>query len=191
MSYTVNIDNFDRPYWDKMAKEFADYSIHQTWPYQQNKAGVSKCQISRAVVTNENNQVCLMCQVRIKNIKCIGLKIGYIQWGPLVRGNDDEIKCCVTALIELRKAYLGSVVNVLRVVPNMPMGQSSEIFSRMLKAAGFTNSRMFSASKRVGDLKKRVGRHEICHLGVFDACSNMMLKVMWILSEKLISVVKS
>lgn len=149
MSYTVNIDNFDRAYWEKKSKEFSDYSLRQTWPFQKKHAAMSKCQISRAVITNENSQVCLMCQVRIKYIKAIGLKIGYIQWGPLVMGNDNEIKCCVSALVELRKAYLGNVVNVLRVVPNMPRGESSEIFSRMLKAAGFTNSRIFSVYNQV------------------------------------------
>ena len=41
MSYTVNIDNFDRSYWEDMAKGFADYSIYQTWPYQQNRAELS------------------------------------------------------------------------------------------------------------------------------------------------------
>lgn len=191
MSYTVNIDNFDRAYWDEKAKEFSDYSLRQTWPFQKNHAAMFKCQISRAVITNENSQVCLMCQVRIKYIKAIGLKIGYIQWGPLVMGNDNEIKCCVSALVELRKAYLGNVVNVLRVVPNMPRGESSEIFSRMLKAAGFTNSRIFSVYNQVDVLKDEMGKHEICHLGSFDACSNMLLKVIWTVFDKVISVVKT
>lgn len=145
MSYTVNIDNFDRDHWQEKAKGFVDYSIYQTWPYQQNRAEVSNCKISRAIVTDENKQVCLMCQVRIKHIKAIGLKVGYVQWGPLVRGPGNEFKCCVSALIELRKAYLDNMVNVLRVVPNMPDGEAGEIFCRMLKAAGFRSSGMFSA----------------------------------------------
>jgi lipid II:glycine glycyltransferase (peptidoglycan interpeptide bridge formation enzyme) len=145
MSYTVNIDNFDRSHWQEKAKEFADYSIYQTWPYQENRAEMSNCKISRAIVTNENKQVCLMCQVRIKHVKAIGLKVGYVQWGPLVRGTGNELKCCVSALIELRKAYLDNMVNVLRVVPNLPDGEAGEIFCRMLKAAGFRSSGMFSA----------------------------------------------
>jgi hypothetical protein len=190
MSYTINIDNFDRAYWQEKAKEFADYSIYQNWSNQQNRDGILSSKISRAIITNENNQVCLMCQVRIKRIKAIGLQIGYIQWGPLVRGNDDEIKCTVSALIELRKAYLEKRVNVLRVVPNMPQGESAEIFSRMLKAAGFANCGIFLSFRRLCNLKLRVGRKEICHLGTFDACSSTLVKAMWTLSEKVISVVR-
>lgn len=190
MSYTVNIDNFDKTYWDEKAKDFVDYSVHQTWSKQQNHSRIPKCKISRAVVTDENDKVCLMCQVRIRHIKAIGLKIGYIYSGPLVRGSDGEIKCCVSALIELRKAYLGDVVNILRVVPGMPKDEGSEIFSRMLKAAGFTNSRLFSAYRYDDDFKERVSMHDICHLGAFDACSGVLLKAMWTLSDKVLSVVK-
>lgn len=140
MSYTVNIDNFDSSYWQEQAKEFADYSLYQTWPYQENRAQMDSCSLSRAVVTDENGQVCLMCQVRIKEVKALGLKVGYVQWGPLVRGKDDQLKCSVDALVELKNAYVENMVNVLRVVPNMPAHAVGSEFCQLLKSAGFKHS---------------------------------------------------
>jgi len=144
MSYTVNIDNFDQAHWQQTAKEFADYSIYQTWPYQENRAERSGCKISRAIITDENGQASLMCHVRIMQIKATLLKIGYVQWGPVVRSHDNEIKCTVAALTELRKAYLDNMVNVLRFVPNMVNNEMGADFIEMLKAAGFHYSNTFA-----------------------------------------------
>ena len=138
MSYTVKIDDFSREYWEQNAKEFADYSLYQTWPYQQSRAESSGSSVSRAVVTDENGQPCLMCQVRIKHVRVLGLKVGYVQWGPIVRGMDNQIKCTVSALVELRKAYLLNMVNVLRIVPNIHDDITGSKFCEMLKAAGFS-----------------------------------------------------
>ena len=144
MSYTVNIDNFDKTYWQQQAKQFADYTLYQTWPYQQNRAQMDGCKISRATVTDETGNICLMCHVRIKEVKALGMKIGYIQWGPLVRGYDNTIKCTPQALIELKKAYLENMVNVLRIVPNMPDNEIGRKFSEMLNSAGFKFTASFN-----------------------------------------------
>ena len=137
MSYTVKIDDFTEEYWRANAAEFADYSIYQTWPYQDHRAENSGCSIARVIVTDENDQVCAMCQVRIKNVKSLGLKVGYVQAGPLVRDYDDQVRANVSILVELRKALLGNYVNVLRFVPNLANDSIGSRFGDMLEAAGF------------------------------------------------------
>lgn len=137
MTYKVNIDNFDRKEWEQCAKEFADYSIYQTWPYQQVRAEMAGQKVSRFIIKDENGHVTSMGQVRIKHVKIVGLKIGYVQRGPLVRRKNGTMKCTVEALEELRKAYLGTKVNVLRIVPNVCNNEAGQEFAKILETSGF------------------------------------------------------
>lgn len=147
MIYKVNTDNFDRKKWERCAGEFADYTIYQTWPYQQVRGEIGGQKVSRFIVKDENGHVATMGQVRIKHVKILGLKIGYIQWGPLVRGNDGTLKCCVEILRALRTTYLGERVNVLRVVPNIYKGKLGNQLEFILESAGFTKNRNIAPYK--------------------------------------------
>jgi len=140
MSYKVQIDDFDRDQWEYYAGYFADYSIYQTWPYQQNRAQRDRQQISRAFVTDDMGEIVTMCQIRIKHIKPIGLKVGYIQRGPLLLDMDGKIRCSSRALYALRQAYVGTSVDVLSVVPNICRDHAGEQAIEMLCAAGFEPS---------------------------------------------------
>jgi len=137
MSFKVIIDEFDRSEWERRAGEFDDYSIYQTWPYQQVRADMAGQSLSRAVVIDEKGAARAMCQVRMKHVPAVGLRIGYIQWGPLVRGMDGELRCCPEVLTILRQAYVGPIVNVLRIVPNAEADGIGAEFERMLDSAGF------------------------------------------------------
>ncbi|MCK5271065.1 MAG: peptidoglycan bridge formation glycyltransferase FemA/FemB family protein [Sedimentisphaerales bacterium] len=144
MTHQVIIDDFDSRQWEKYACEFADYSIYQTWAYQQSRADMTGQKVSKVVVRNEKSQIVTMAQVRIKHFKRFGFKIGYIQWGPLVRGKDGSIRCSLEALKELKQAYLDKEVNVLRVVPNVCNDEKGAQISRMLTSGGFGHVRSFS-----------------------------------------------
>jgi len=137
MAYEVNVDNFDRSDWERYAKEFADYSIYQTWPYQQICGEMNGQQVSRVIVRDDDGHAVMMCQIRIKHVKALGLRIGYVQWGPLVRGVNGTFKCCVESLKALRVAYVGTKVNVLRVVPNVCNDETGKKLSQMLISSGF------------------------------------------------------
>ena len=137
MSYEVNIDSFDEHEWSKCAREFADYSIYQTWPYQQVRGEMDNQQVSRVIIRDENGRVVTMCHVRIKHVKLLRLRIGYVQWGPLFRDKDDKVICSVEALRKLHDAYLPNKVNVLRVVPNARDNENGKVFAEMLQSAGF------------------------------------------------------
>lgn len=137
MNYEIMVDNIDRHKWEQYAKEFADYSIYQTWPYQQIRAEMDGQQVSRAIIKNENGHVATMGQVRIKHVKPLGLKVGYVQWGPLFRGKNGKLNCTVAALKKLCENYLGTRVNILRVVPNAFGDEAGLEVAQMLKASGF------------------------------------------------------
>ena len=137
MSYEVIMDNVDKAEWERYAKEFADYNIYQTWPYQQVRAEGTGQQVSRVVIKDESGQAATMGQVRIKKIKPLGLKIGYIQWGPLFCGKNGKLNCTVAALKKLSETYLGTKVNILRVVPNIFEDEGGSEIADMLEVSGF------------------------------------------------------
>ena len=137
MSYEVMIDDFNQAEWEKYAKEFADYSIYQTWPYQEVRAEMAGQKISRAIVKDENGKVTTMCQVRIKNVKSLGLKIGYVQYGPLMQAKDGVIRCSSEALTALREAYVGNQVSVLRIVPNVCKDEAGQRILKILENSSF------------------------------------------------------
>lgn len=131
------MDNISRDEWEQYAANFADYNMYQTWPYQQVRAELDGQEVSRTVIKNKNGTVMMMGQVRIKHIKLLALKIGYVQWGPLVRAKDGIMKCVIPTLKALRKAYVGNKVNVLRLVPNVCNDEIGKQLSEMLTRSGF------------------------------------------------------
>ncbi len=142
MTYEAIVDNISREEWEGYATNFADYSIYQTWPYQQVRAEMDGQEVSRTVIKGENGTVATMCQVRIKHIKPLALKIGYVQWGPLMRGKDGAIKCSAQVLKVLYEAYIGSKVNILRLVPNICADEKSKVMETFT-SAGFQHIRSF------------------------------------------------
>jgi len=144
MTYKAIIGDVSRQQWEQYAAGFADYSIYQTWPYQQLRSELAGQKISRAIIKNENGDVVTMCQVRIKCIRPLGLRIGYVQWGPLVRAKDGTLRCSAEALRTLWRAYVGSRVNVLRVVPCVCADEQGKQFTEMLTSSGFERIRAVS-----------------------------------------------
>jgi len=137
VKYKIDVDNFDRNEWEQRAQEFADYSIYQTWPYQQVRGETDGQKISRFIIKDENGHVASMGQVRIKYVKILGLKIGYIQSGPLVRAFDGTLRCGVESLKALRMAYVGDIVNVLRIAPNVCDDEDGKKVAESLEFSGF------------------------------------------------------
>ena len=137
MQYKAFIDEVDRQQWHEYARNFLDYSIYQTWSYQKVRAETEGQDVSRILIKDENDEIVMMSHVRIKHIVPLGLKIGYIQWGPLIFKTDGTCRCTVEALNELCQAYLEKRVNVLRVVPNMTNNSENQKYVEMLKASGF------------------------------------------------------
>jgi len=135
-TYRIEVGCPDSLVWQSEIKEFLDYSIYQTLAYQNVRAEMDKQTLLHILIKNDNDITCLMCIVRIKNIKPIGFKIGYIQWGPLIRKANNvhysrELFKCLSD--HLLKEY----VNVLRVTPNIYKDYIGKQISETLKQAGF------------------------------------------------------
>src|SRR4030042_1693788 len=84
VKYEVCIDCLSKEQWEQCANKFTDHNLYQTWGYQQIRAQNDHQQIERVIVKDQDNEVVTMCQIRIKRSTFLGLKIGYVQWGPLL-----------------------------------------------------------------------------------------------------------
>lgn len=140
----INIDTFKRNDWELYAKEFADYNIYQTWAYQEVRADMARQRISRILIRDKQGDVQTMCQIRIKHIKPMRLNIGYVQFGPLVMGEDRTLKCSVQALKVLHRAYVGTKVSLLRIVPNVCDDEIGKQFSEILISSGFQHNSLIT-----------------------------------------------
>lgn len=141
MSYSVCIDDFTRNDWETAAAGFSDYSIYQTWPYQDHRAETDRQHLSRAIVIDSYGHVAAMCQVRKKNLFPLPVKIGYVQWGPLMQSHDDQITCTAEVLAALKKAYVPDKVDVLRLIPAVWAPQDNSNIREMISNAGFVHVR--------------------------------------------------
>ena len=137
MKYSIAIDKLTQNDWQSWALTFSDYTIYQTWPYQQVRSQMDNQQLSRIVIKNEDDQVVLMCQVRVKRIKPLGLNIGYAQWGPLYRSQNNHLTLDTQVLELLRDTCFTQKINVLRLVPNVVDDADGKKFANLLKCSGF------------------------------------------------------
>jgi lipid II:glycine glycyltransferase (peptidoglycan interpeptide bridge formation enzyme) len=137
MTYEAIVDNISRQEWEGYAASFTDYSIYQTWPYQEVRARMEGQEVSRVIIKDERDHVVIMCQIRIKHVKPLGLRIGYAQWGPLIRRKEFRLESVAAALRELRQVYLCNKVNVMRIVPNVVKDDTSIVIEDIFVGSGF------------------------------------------------------
>lgn len=137
MRYEVTIDEVTPAEWERAAQVFADYTIYQTWAYQQVRAETDHHHVHRVVVRDESGRVCSLCHVRVKAVEAVRLRVGYVQWGPLLRLKTGERTGSVEMFEALKEALLQKGVNVLRLVPNVPVSGDEPAVVDMLAQAGF------------------------------------------------------
>ncbi len=137
MANKVIIDNISNEQWEEYAGKFADYSIYQTTAYQKVRAEKEGYKLSRAAVLDNSGDIVTMCHVRIKHIRPAGLRVGYIQWGPLLRLKNNIMRCDPETLKELVNCYFDNHINVLRIVPNICDDDFGKKILTILEAAGF------------------------------------------------------
>jgi lipid II:glycine glycyltransferase (peptidoglycan interpeptide bridge formation enzyme) len=133
----VYIDSVGHTEWKRNSKYFMDYSIYQTWEYQQVRAARAGQQLSRILIIGDDGLPVLMGQVRIKRIPMLRLTVGYIQSGPLVQVTAYHESSVLQALIQLRQSFVCSRVNVLRLKPNIENDNHGKRWSNLFCSAGF------------------------------------------------------
>lgn len=120
MAYSIRIDDFSQQEWESAARDFCDYTIYQTWPYQQVRAEMENQSISRAILQDSDQRTVAMFQVRIKKLPFPGFRVGYVQRGPLLRRRDGLSVSESDVFDLIRDSYLNKKVDILRLVPNIP-----------------------------------------------------------------------
>lgn len=136
MDDKIILDGFDSDFWRVHAAQFSDYNLYQTWAYQDVRAQKSGQTVSRFVIQSEDNTLRLMGHVRIRSIKSLGLRVGYVQWGPLCRKPAGIVGDVPALLKQLKAVYVPAKVNILRIAPNIFDGEA-EGFAAELQAGGF------------------------------------------------------
>ena len=71
MSHEVAIDDIDKAEWERYASQFADYSIYQTWPYQQVRAEMAGQELSTAIIKDQSGRIVTMCHIRIRTSEAL------------------------------------------------------------------------------------------------------------------------
>ncbi len=136
MNYTIDIDNFTQDDWQLSTRQFKDYTVYQSWSYQQIRCEKENQQISRAIIRDENDRVAAMLQVRIKRIPLTHLRIGYVQWGPLIdRRNCDNVTD-LSFFSLIREAYCKKV-DMLRMVPLVVADEQGRLVASILEQSGY------------------------------------------------------
>lgn len=131
------IDQHSQEELAEYANAFADYSIYQTWAYQQVRAENGREEVKRIIIKDSNGKAVLMCHLRIKTIKPLGIRIGYVQSGPLMLRESGELDCLPDALKQLYDSCLRLNINVLRVVPNLRNDEVGRKIGSLLEFSGF------------------------------------------------------
>lgn len=137
MNYTVEIDNKLSGVWEDTARLFSDYTIYQTLAYQQIRAAGENQQLCRILIRDSGNNPILLCIIRIKRIPVLGLRIGYIQWGPLSSRRCGERSVCAEVWRVLRNACVPQLTDVLRIVPNIVADKRGKAIADCICEGGF------------------------------------------------------
>jgi len=137
MKFEVIIDDINQRQWEEYARNFSDYSIYQTWPYQEYRAKQDGQQLCRIVVLGPDQKVAIMGHLRIKHIKPLGLKIGYMQRGPLLHLDEISENNQIKALQAMKESVLNMGVNIFRIMPNIASNEEGGNLARDIQSAGF------------------------------------------------------
>ena len=136
MAYRITIDELNRDQWMRYAADFADYSIYQTWPYQEVRCEMDGQEVKRVIVL-DGDEVLTMCQLRIMKINFLRYKIAYVQSGPLMLGLDGQLRCNQQALKLLCDTVFEAGVAVIRIAPLIWDDETVKSVAEMLCNSGF------------------------------------------------------
>lgn len=136
MSYIVEIDTCNEKQWADYCAEFSDYSLYQTWAYQESRAEKSGQKVVRIVVKDSSLKPVLLSQFRIQKVPLLGFKIAYAQKGPLVKRRDNT-QISKDAFNVLRESLYKEGVSIIRFAPNVIDNDENTVISEVLAEAGF------------------------------------------------------
>jgi len=138
MTYCVQIAEISQNEWELLARDFADYTVYQTWAYQRVRTAL-KGESSRCVVVQDGSgQAVSMAHMRIIRVPLARIRVGYIRWGPLTRSSKQGERLDRRGLLTvLKNELVPNHVDVLRLVPNAYVHEDADDWIGCLGEAGF------------------------------------------------------
>lgn len=132
-------ESYTQLQWEQEASVFRDYNLYQSWAYLSVRAE-KKRQTLLPICLRLQGQPCLMAQVRIIRIPLFGLKVGYVQWGPMMRKAERLDPVPVDALARFRSILIPNIVQVLRIVPNLYTLETADTWKEDFLQAGWASA---------------------------------------------------
>jgi len=137
MKYNITIQSTENECWSNLVSDFADYSIYQTTAYQRVRAQKDKAELNCVRILDESGRLVSAMLMRVIKVPVLGLRIGYIQRGPLVEHKEDGLLCTAEMFKAIRDYFIPKKLHVLRVVPNQFERVDENHVGLMLQNAGF------------------------------------------------------
>lgn len=135
----VEIDSADRNSWAEVLSQFEDASIDQTWAFA--SAAGSKNEVSHLLL-RQGNEVIACCQIELRRIPALNLRVADIRWGPLTcrRGISPNSEVLPRMIRALKEEYGVKRGCFLRISPHV-IGDRKEQMKSVLETEGFQEDR--------------------------------------------------
>jgi lipid II:glycine glycyltransferase (peptidoglycan interpeptide bridge formation enzyme) len=131
MACEILIDACNPAEWSQLAENFDDNNVYQTRAYQKIRAE-NDGQDLKSIIIKDNDDVILMCHMRIQKVPLVGLKVGYVQSGPLMMRKDGRVDKLPEALHLLGDLVSNKMAHVLRMNPNIYDDERGKRISEIL-----------------------------------------------------------
>jgi hypothetical protein len=137
MALGIHVNTFNQEQWEQHANLFLDHNLYQTWAYQHARIDKFCLGVDTIDIVDENGDSCIIAIVRIMRIPIFNLKVGYVQWGPLIRRTGQAARINPDALRLVKDYYIPKRVDIFRIAPNVFVDEVEAKYDEALEAAGF------------------------------------------------------
>lgn len=137
MKYKIAIQSVDSECWADLVADFADYSVYQTIAYQSVRCRKDKAELVCVRVTDDSDQLASAMLMRVIKIPMVGLRVGYIQRGPLIEQREGGYQCTAEMFNAIREYLIPNKIEILRIAPSQFKKADGVQVDAMLQSAGY------------------------------------------------------
>lgn len=131
MINVYKISNIDRSRWLDIVQKFDDYNYRQSWDYGILSAKRIGGKCEHIVLRDFEGNIISAAEVRIKKIPVIGGGIAYINGGPMIRRNKNQVNYEILTNTLLHE-YVYKRKMILRIAPPIEVGQKKFQFHELM-----------------------------------------------------------
>lgn len=127
--------------WEDIAKYFKDYNIYQTLAYQKVRSSNKHIYPVRIEIYDDKDSIACAFIMREIYIPIIGIRIGYVQRGPLINHIKKGLVCTTQMFYELAEYLLSRGYDIVRMNCNTYSEMEGAKVKSMLENAGYTRNK--------------------------------------------------